>query len=626
MIQPQAEYSISYTPPSSSTAVGVGSDGAVNEDNIVIPSQATTSAATSALPRSSASTATTTNTNNHTTNNKGNDDNGVVITPDPTGIVIKTRLMKGNRQQQASHQFSLNNNNANESYVVPASLSSMYASTGHDDTTANNTTTQDDDTKIFLNICTHPIIAIPGQRKGLDDQTGEEVDGWRLPMSMGELRPCYDKGGNAAIVVDCILNPNVIREMNADSNHFHFVCDLVVQCASRKFGQTWFGGHELDRRFKLPKMKYAGSVDEATGLPLLPPNDDSNEDGGSSEGVRTKQKPSVAKQRVKGHGGNTSPIIQEVVESSSSNSCRPVVEHEVKNKTEFHIELCIHTSADSDGEQQCIPLFDFLAMAAEDQNDGVAHQGQGQQSASTLREMIKCPQLKTCDDNDDLVLHKSQLLVTPMPFDITGAVEKTRDGDESDTTNWSILAKCTLQSQQPSISVQRATPEVDVSAFLLVISTDNNVKTECILPFPVDTHKTTSTYNTSTGVLEITMPLLLHSSLYDGPDIGTKQWKIQTAFGSGGEKNKRSARKVVEGDASKDKTNNSGSYFCDTNNFNNDENGNHDNDDMQTLPEDAFHAQDVLSRHILQQQENECNARREKNDHIGREGADVEYI
>ena len=47
---------------------------------------------------------------------------------------------------------------------------------------------------------------------------------------------------------------------------------------------------------------------------------------------------------------------------------------------------------------------------------------------------------------------------------------------------------------------------------------------------------------------------------------------------------------------------------------------------MQTLPEDAFHAQDVLSRHILQQQENECNARREKNDHIGREGADVEYI
>ena len=375
-----------------------------------------------------------------------------------------------------------------------------------------------------------------------------------------------------------------------------------------------------------------GYVDEATGLPLLPPNNDSNDDGGgSSEGVRTiKQKPSVAKQRVKGHGGNKSPIIQEVMESSSSNSCRTVVEQEVKTKTEFHIELCISTTADSDGEQQCIPLFDFLELAAEDQNDGVAHQGQGQQSASTLREMIKCPQLKTCDDNDDLVLHKSQLLVTPMPFDITSVVEKKPDGDGDgdDTPNWSILAKCTLQSQQQSISVQRATPEVDVSAFLLVISTDNNVKTECILPFPVDTHKTTSAYNPSTGVLEIAMPLLLRSSLYDGPDIGTKQWKIQTAFGSGGEKNKRSARKVVEveGDGSKDKTNNFGSYICDTNNLIQDENGNHDNDDMNTLPEDAFHAQDVLSRHILQQQENERSARREKNDHIGREGADVEYI
>ena len=70
-----------------------------------------------------------------------------------------------------------------------------------------------DDTKVFLNICTHPLIVVPGQRKGLDEQTGKEIDGWRLPMSMGDLCPCYDRLGNVAILADCIFNPKVVREM-----------------------------------------------------------------------------------------------------------------------------------------------------------------------------------------------------------------------------------------------------------------------------------------------------------------------------------------------------------------------------------------------------------------------------
>jgi len=205
---------------------------------------------------------------------------------------------------------------------VPPSLSTIYASsridtpaTTRDDEQQSNEDNKHDESKVFLNICTHSLIAIPQQRKGLDDQTGKEIDGWRLPMSMGDLRPCYDKGGNAAIVADCILNPKVVREMNSDPNHFQFVCDLVVQCASRKFGRTWFGGHELDRRFKLPKMRYAGYVDEATGLPILPRGGVESESLlGDLSGVDMEQKPAVAKQRVKGHGGK-SAIIEEVESS-----------------------------------------------------------------------------------------------------------------------------------------------------------------------------------------------------------------------------------------------------------------------------------------------------------------------
>ena len=83
-----------------------------------------------------------------------------------------------------------------DSYVPP-SLSSIYDRSNTRDTESAQDKVE---TKVFLSVVIHPLIAIPDQRKGLDEQTGKEIDGWRLPMSMGGLRPCYDKMGNTAIV------------------------------------------------------------------------------------------------------------------------------------------------------------------------------------------------------------------------------------------------------------------------------------------------------------------------------------------------------------------------------------------------------------------------------------------
>ena len=48
--------------------------------------------------------------------------------------------------------------------------------------------------------------------------------------------------------------------------------------------------------------------------------------------------------------------------------------------------------------------------------------------------------------------------------------------------------------------------------------------------------------------------------------------------------------------------------------------------DTQQLAEDVFHSQDILSRHLLQQQNDErVMQRNAKNDH-GRREADTEYI
>eukprot|EP01082_Thalassiosira_pseudonana_P009925 g8972.t1 g8972 contig34:548426-549238(-) len=231
--------------------------------------------------------------------NKANAEEGVVITPEPSGIVIKTRLLKTN-----ADAFSLGES-TNEPYV-PQSVSTIAGASPDEQQAVGF-----GDSKVFINICTHPLIALPVQRKGLDDETGKEVDGWRLPMSMGELRPCYDKNGQSAIVADCILNPKILQDMQADSRHMHFVVDLTIQAATRKFINTWFGGKELDRRYKLPKMKYAGYVDETTGLPILP----RAKDGDISEiasAFDITQRPSIAKQRVRGDGGK--PLLIEEVD------------------------------------------------------------------------------------------------------------------------------------------------------------------------------------------------------------------------------------------------------------------------------------------------------------------------
>lgn len=555
-------------------------------------------------------------------------DDGVVITPDPSGIVIKTRLTK-----EEQNRFSFDDDHADaDGPYVPQSLSNIYAANE-----AGN-----DDAKVFLNLCTHPLIAPPGQRKGLDE-TGKEVDGWRLPMSMGDPRPCYDKSGRAAIVADCVLNPGVVRDMNTDHNHFQFVCDLVVRCASRKFGQAVFNGRALDRRFKLPKMRYAGHVDEATGLPILP---DGAGPLGTTNGAAT-QKAAVAKQRVKGHGGK-SPIIEEVensgpkpvVKEAEPSEKRVSASTEKDNSTglkslkggraepkkgtaepESRIELFIFH-----GDRRRMPLSDFLSFVAD--QDGIAPPGQ---PSGTLREQIQSPKLKAGDGNG--ILHESQRLVAPVALDVISlgrASEfpwRNRSGGNEDTASdgidcWGIAAKCFVGSNTQASD--QAAPTAELSAFRLVLRTGAR-ETECILPFAVDTRRASTAYDPKARVIEVRMPLL-PVSIGDGPDPGTRPWELQNALGkSNGRVSSKSeidfitpCEKKRADESSEDMFD---SYFAvaEVDEVVNDD------DDAQPLPEDAFHSRDVLSQHLLQRQAEERKERTAKNAQ-GRDEADVEYI
>ena len=474
-------------------------------------------------------------------------DSIVIITPTPTNIVIKTRLVK-----QKHDPFITAPNDAS---YVPPSLSNI----------SSTASSQNDATKVFINVCTHPMIALPAMRKTLDDETGDEVDGWRLPLSMGDLRPYLDKSGNASIAVDCIMNPRMVEDMRADSNQFHFVCDLIIQCAERKFQQSAFGGRMLERNFKLPKMKYAGYVDERTNLPIIA------KDGAEQQDIPSV--PAVAKQRVKGSGGKTKNIIEEIqptTHGETGGSMETIKSHPMPR---VRIELIVKTEEN----KEIVPLFDFLKQ----------HHGDPLPPRKTID-----PKLEHCEEN----LSDSQLLKLPLLIKDCGVSV--------------IIAMCSIQDGLSRSDL----PSIHVSAFLLTLSAkpEMNAATECVLPFAIDTHQISARYKTATGLLELRLPLLQSALDFEqNADPGTCQWEIQSAFRMKDRDDSPQKEKIV----------------CDESSRPTSQDGDDkDNNNNDVLPEDAFHSQDFMSRHLLQQQKEMQNAQQEKSKSIGREGAETEYI
>jgi hypothetical protein len=282
--------------------------------------------------------------------------------------------------------------------------------------------------------------------------------------------------------------------------------------------------------------------------------------------------------------------------------------------------------------------------------------------------MIRNPNLKqSCDDNDtdkEDIVHKSQLLKAPIPYDFTNDTTELLQSAGFDVVDdqrsWTLIAKVSSISSEMAKMPIISTTVVDLSTFLLrIVSTTGDAKTtDCVLPFPVDTRHTliTPSYNSCQNnvdeVMEIRMPLL-HSALYPnhGPDPGTPQFEILHALSSGVDKSVFDTGAVdgrpivdssttVKADATKDKIQSDSYIIRDANakavmgQVVDKKDGRDDVDETQhhqQLPEDAFHSQDILSRHYLQQQQDNIEMRRSmatNKDNICRDAdeANVEYI
>ena len=131
------------------------------------------------------------------------------------------------------------------------------------------------------------------------------------------------------------------------------------------------------------------------------------------------------------------------------------------------------------------------------------------------------------------------------------------------------------------------------------------------------------------------MPLLENAlNIDDGPDPGTKQWELRHALGGISKSGSAVYVDDKKGDTGENESSSNestrdvfSSYFLGGVNTNGNNNDSDIDDDAEgPLPEDAFHSQDVLSRHLLQQQEEERKARSNAKDSHSRDGADIEYI
>lgn len=111
----------------------------------------------------------------------------------------------------------------------------------------------DDKDKVLINLCSHEDIEVPGMKKRLNPD-GESVEGMNIPMSVGQGRTETDSKGSPCTVYDIIVNPLVITDVRDDvtGKYRDFICQLCMQYIESKYKI------ELDKRYKLPKLRYMG--------------------------------------------------------------------------------------------------------------------------------------------------------------------------------------------------------------------------------------------------------------------------------------------------------------------------------------------------------------------------------
>ena len=150
------------------------------------------------------------------------------------------------------------------------------------------------DAKVFINICSHTAIKNFSKKVQLMED-GTEQEGLSVPCSVGPPRPETDKAGKPAVVFDVIVNPQVIKDTKDDvsGSTRHWLIEIAMDRIDSKYNT------QLDRRYKLPKAKYKGTVAKqrirAVDKPKIEPVSMNDEKKTKKSTSKTKSKTQVKK-------------------------------------------------------------------------------------------------------------------------------------------------------------------------------------------------------------------------------------------------------------------------------------------------------------------------------------------
>jgi hypothetical protein len=74
--------------------------------------------------------------------------------------------------------------------------------------------------KVFINLVAHSIIDEPEQKYLID----YEQEGIRIPMSVGKEKEDFDKSKEPCKVIDCVLAPKILKNIQDDKDQLTMVC------------------------------------------------------------------------------------------------------------------------------------------------------------------------------------------------------------------------------------------------------------------------------------------------------------------------------------------------------------------------------------------------------------------
>lgn len=219
------------------------------------------------------------------------------------------------------------------------------------------------------------------------------------------------------------------------------------------------------------------------------------------------------------------------------------------------------------------------------------------------------------------------------------------------------VTHCIIVASLPSDSGPNA--EVDVSAVVCSVAAPGFLKTEAILPFPVDWKSASCSYMSASKELTVKVKICEEVDIERDADVGSRQWQLAHALGGSGsgsgsgdkkgEENEKGKGKKKRGEnPSQTETEESlaedkfhlnlpKNYNLNTGNFQSEDVSDDENDTgEQAYPEDAFHATDIMSQHIIDQQKKERDekvnkgdkerAERKKAKKEGNNEEDIEYL